>query len=165
MEETLDKDGNVKKKRIYKSFISNTPGPKGKREAEQMASEYAVEKESIYTHKNLPLGEYMDRYIESRSAVLSPSTIKEYKRCRKNDLSDLTCKPIMDITQGTEMEIPILLATLGPMRRGEICALDSAHVSGNIVHVEFPDYVIDRIKNTKGPITTLYPAQISNRFV
>ena len=64
-----------------------------------------------------------------------------------------------------EMEIPILLATFGPMRRGEIYALDSAHVSGNIVHVEFPDYVIDRIKNTKGPITTLNPAQISNRFV
>lgn len=33
------------------------------------------------------------------------------------------------------MELPILLAAFGPMRRGEICALDTADISGNIVHV------------------------------
>lgn len=33
------------------------------------------------------------------------------------------------------MELPILLAAFGPMRRGEICALDSTDISGNIVHV------------------------------
>ena len=256
-EETTEKDGKVKKKRVYKSFVSNTPGPKGKREAEQIAAEYAAEKEALCSRPNLTLGEYMDRYIESRSEVLSPSTVKEYKRCRKNDLPELTCKQIMNITQediqkainkhalnhspktvrnthgflsvvmytyrpnfpirtdlpkkvrpnlyvpsdddilklmnftrGTEMEVPILLAAFGPMRRGEICALDSDHISGNIVHVEFsialnennewvkkrpksyagdryiefPDYVIQKIKDIEGPITMLNPAQVSNRF-
>ena len=35
------------------------------------------------------------------------------------------------------MEIPILLAAFGPIRRSEICALDSDHINGNIVHVEY----------------------------
>ena len=88
------------------------------------------------------------------------------------------------------MEIPVLLAAFGPMRRGEICALDSDHIKGNIVHVEysialnennewvkkrpksyagdryiaFPDFVIDKLSDKKGSITDLNPAMISNRF-
>lgn len=30
-----------------------------------------------------------------------------------------------------------LFAAFGPMRCGEICALDSDHINGNIVHVEY----------------------------
>lgn len=89
------------------------------------------------------------------------------------------------------MEIPILLAAFGPMRRSEICALDSDHISGNIIHVEyamvmdennkwvikppksfagdrnieFPDFVIEKLKNKSGRVVTLSPAQISDRFV
>ena len=33
------------------------------------------------------------------------------------------------------MELPVLLAAFGPMRRGEICALTSDDISGNVVHV------------------------------
>ena len=43
----------------------------------------------------------------------------------------------MKASQNTPMEIPILLAAFGPMRRSEICALDSNHISGNIIHVEY----------------------------
>ena len=34
------------------------------------------------------------------------------------------------------MEIPVLLAAFGPMRRSEICALTSDQIDGNIVHVD-----------------------------
>lgn len=37
--------------------------------------------------------------------------------------------------KGTDMELPVLLAAFGPMRRGEICALKAEDISGNIVHV------------------------------
>lgn len=250
-------DGTEKKKRIYRSFTSDIPGPKGKREAERLASIWAAGKETA-SKTNKTLGDAYDEYIELRSPVLSPSTIREYKRSRRCDLANLMDKKIMNITQdmiqdainkealckspksvrnihgllssvlkhyrpefalntslpqkvppkifipaeddikrvlqyveGTEMEIPILLAAFGPMRRGEICALDSDHINGNIVHVEysmaldennnwvkkapksisgdryieFPDFVIEKINGITGPITSLKPNQISDRFI
>lgn len=33
------------------------------------------------------------------------------------------------------MELPVLLAAFGPMRRSEICALEASDISRNIVHV------------------------------
>ena len=88
------------------------------------------------------------------------------------------------------MEIPILLAAFGPMRRSEICALTSDHIKGNIVHVEramvmsdshtwvlkyaktyagdryipFPDFVAKKLKRINGRIVELNPDQISKQF-
>ena len=88
------------------------------------------------------------------------------------------------------MEKAILLAAFGPMRRGEISALDSDHIEGNIVHVEFsmaldennnwvkkspkslagnreielPGFVIDTFSGIAGKIVDLNPTQISHRF-
>lgn len=91
---------------------------------------------------------------------------------------------------GTDMELPILLAAFGPMRRGEICCLQSENISGNIVHVcanmvldqnrnwilkspksyagdryiDYPDFVAQKWKGIKGPITNLHPNNITDRF-
>ena len=46
-EELKQPDGTTKKKRIYESFTSDIPGPKGKRMAEKMAAEFAVRKEQL----------------------------------------------------------------------------------------------------------------------
>lgn len=203
-EDILQADGSTKKKRIYKSFTCDIPGPKGKRKCEQLAAEWAATKEISIVTPNITVGEAIDKYIQQRSAVLSPSTVKEYKASRKRDLqelmdvkldvltqeqiqkainreclthspktvrnmhglltaaisayrpdfaiktdlpkkkrpslyipSDADVKRIMEFAKGTPMEIPILLAAFGPMRRSEICALDSDHINGNIVHVEY----------------------------
>lgn len=256
-EYTATDDGRIEKKRVYRSFTCDTPGPRGKREAERMAAEFAVDKE-LAKHCTLTLGECLDRYIDGRSRVLSPNTIREYRRARKAVLPELMDKRLDKITQedvqlaindaclnhapktvrnmhglisavmaayrpdfalhtvlpkktrpnlytpsdedvrllleavkDTEMEIPVLLAAFGPMRRGEICALDSKHIKGNVVHVEwsmaknedhewvikrpksyagdrfimFPDFVIEKIKGKEGRIVELNPDQVSNRFV
>lgn len=256
-EEIMQPDGSIKKKRIYKSFTSNIPGHKGKRDAEKQAADWAASKEAISKCK-LTYGEALDRYIEARSSVLSPGTIREYKRSRKADLQGLMGKMLSDITQeqiqieinkeslthspksvrnmhgllsavfaayrpefvlrtalpkkvrptlyiptetdirklmgyveGTEMEIPVLLAAFGPMRRGEIAALRSDHIKGDIVHVEFamaldennkwvqkstksesgdryiqfPSFVIKKLEGIDGKITSLKPNQISDRFI
>lgn len=256
----FDKNGQQKKKRIYKSFTCDDPSPKGKRRAEKDAAAWAAEKENrtnTTSKKNMTLGEAMDSYIAYRSAVLSPATIREYKRSRNIDLQNLmdikvnaitqemiqveinreslnhspktvrnmhglltavmkTYRPdfaintklpekirpklyvpsdddimrLMDTVNGTNLEIPVLLAAFGPMRRSEICALDSDHINGNIVHVEFamvkdehkkwvikppksyagnryiefPDFVINKISGRKGRIVDIYPSQISNHF-
>ncbi len=49
--------------------------------------------------------------------------------------SDAEIKQLLSSVAGTDMELPVLLAAFGPMRRGEICALSSEDISGNIVHV------------------------------
>lgn len=256
-EESIQPDGSVKKKRIYKSFTSDIPGPKGKRMAEQAASMWAAEKENTNSVQNITFGEALNRYIESREAVLSPRTIMDYKRIRKNELqsimnikialitqediqkavnieaqnhspktvrnshglisavlriyrpnfalntalpkkarpniyvpSDAEIRQLLSAVSGTDMELPILLAAFGPMRRGEICALSSDDISGNIVHVcknmvinserkwiiktpksyagdryiDYPDFVADKWSGRTGRIVYLTPDAITNRF-
>ena len=103
--------------------------------------------------------------------------------------SDDEVKQLLTYAKGTELEIPILLAAFGPMRRGEICALEASDINGNIVHVknamvkapdrswvikapktyssdryiEFPDFVIDLLPE-EGKITNLHPNMITDRF-
>lgn len=257
-EKALDpKTGKEKNKRIYKSFTCDVPGPKGKRIAEQMAAEWAAEKETTTAVTDITLGEAIDRYIASRESILSPRTIMDYKRIRKNDLqgimhikisvitqediqreinqdalkhspktvrnnhglisavlglyrpnfaiktdlpkkvrpdlyipSDAEVARLMNITRDTEMELPILLAAFGPMRRGEICAVSADDISGNIIHVhrnmvrteagswilkspksyagdryiEFPDFVAEKWKARNGRLVNLNPNQITRKF-
>lgn len=244
-------------KRHYKSFTSDDPSPAGRREAERLAAVYAATKETESKCSTMTLKTAWNQYIEDRSAVLSPATIREYKRSLNSDLqmlmdikiseitqdvvqkainyesrshspksirnmhgllsavlntyrpnfalhtdlpqkvrpnlyvpSDEEVKRIMDFTAGTVMELPILLAAFGPMRRGEICALDTKHISGNVVHVcrnmvmnennkwvikqpksyagdryiEYPDFVARKWDLLEGRITELYPSNISDRF-
>lgn len=255
-----NKTGKPKQRRVYESFTSDDPSSKGRKAAELAAAEFQANRESGKTQirkSSLTLGQAIDDYIALRSAVLAPSTVREYKRSRKKDLQNLMDKKIASITQediqseinleslthspktvrnmhglltavfgvyrpdfnihtklpekirptlyipsdddvcklmdavaGTALEIPVLLAAFGPMRRSEICALDSDHVQGNIVHVElamvsddnnnwvikqpksfagnryieFPDFVIEKFPKQPGRIVNLYPYQISNHF-
>lgn len=257
-EDVLHPDGTTKKKRIYKSFTCDIEGKKGKRIAEQMATEWAADKE-LSSRYDKTFGEALDEYIENRSSVLSPATIREYQNLRKHSIQGLMNIKIFNITQDNiqseinketlthspktvrnmhgiisavmhtyrpnfalntqlpktirptlyipsdeeiqvliayvskkdpEMEKAILLAAFGPMRRGEICALDSNHINGCTVHVEysltqdknknwilkspkslagnryivFPQFVIDKISDIDGRIVELNPTQISHRF-
>ena len=256
-EEIIQPDGTTKQKRIYKSFTCDIPGPKGKRMAEKMAADWAANKESRKTC-SIAIGQAIDEYVALRSSVLSPGTIREYKRMRKSNMqgimnikidaitqeqiqkeinreslshspktvrnmhgllsaimrsyrpdfalntalpkkiqpnlyipTDDDVKKLMDCVAGTEMEMPVLLAAFGPMRRGEIAALESDHVNGNIVHVEysialdennnwvkkspksisgnryieFPDFIAQKLSKIDGKITNLTPGQISDHFI
>jgi integrase len=48
---------------------------------------------------------------------------------------DNDIKTLLNAVKGQRIEIPILLAAFGPMRRSEICALTSDDVNGNIITV------------------------------
>lgn len=256
-EEILQTDGSTKQKRIYKSFTCDVKGPKGKRIAEKLATEWAEEKENVAKVHDITIGEAIDRYIESRENVLSPRTIMDYKRIRKNDLQSLMGLKIATVSQddiqrainidaqkhspktvrnnhglisavmkefrpnfaintrlprkvrpdlyvptdaeiqaliqeisGTVMELPVLLAAFGPMRRGEICALNSDDISRNVVHVcknmvitengdwkikapksyngdrfiDYPDFVAEKWEKKTGRIVDLTPDDITNKF-
>lgn len=104
--------------------------------------------------------------------------------------SDKDVKQLLSHIAGKELEIAVLLAAFGPMRRGEICALTSDDIHGNIVNVnksmvmgpdrlwtikqpktyssyreiEYPDFVIQKITGIDGRIIKATPEQITNRF-
>ena len=255
-EEILQKDGTIKKKRIYRSFTCQIQGPAGKRKCEQMAASWAADKE-LSSGCSVSFGAALEEYIHSRENVLSPRTIMDYKCTRKNYIQSLMSIPIDRITQediqrainleavhlspktirnihglisavlkayrpefalntslpkkkkvemyipsdedvkklisaaeGTDMELPILLAAFGPMRRGEICALRAEDINGSWVHVhrnmvcteegtwvekspksyagdrriKFPAFVADKLAGRSGRIVSITPDQITNRF-
>ena len=112
---------------------------------------------------------------------------------KKPDLyvpSDHDIKILLKHVAGTELEIAVLLAAFGPMRRGEICALESSDISGNIITVSksmvmdenrqwhikqpktyssyraiyYPDFVIQKMKHINGRIIKGTPENITNRF-
>lgn len=100
-------------------------------------------------------------------------------------------KKVIEITKDTRFEIPVLLAAFGPMRRGEICALESSDINENIItvskslvkttenkwvlkppktfssyrRIEYPDFVIEKLKGIKGKITDMTPDAITDGFL
>ena len=103
--------------------------------------------------------------------------------------TELEVKGLLQIFRNTELEVPIMLAAYGGLRRGEICALRMSDIDGDFVHVSravvrdqsgawvtkdpktassvrsvlLPHFVIERIQE-QGYITHLLPSQVSNRF-
>lgn len=79
----LGKDKDGKKK--YKSVTAPT-----KKEAKKAADRLELSLNSCYINYNdLTLGQAYDMYIESKSSVLSPSTIAGYKKCKRNYFKEL----------------------------------------------------------------------------
>ena len=103
--------------------------------------------------------------------------------------TELEVKGLLQIFRNTELEVPIMLAAYGGLRRGEICALRMSDIDGDFVHISravvrdpsgawvtkdpktassvrsvlLPHFVIERIQE-QGYITHLLPSQVSNRF-
>lgn len=71
-------------KRIYKSFTAST-----KKEAEYMAAEYALNQKLSDQPDKMTLEEAMERYIEMKNNVLSPSTLNGYKCIQRNSFLDI----------------------------------------------------------------------------
>jgi len=105
--------------------------------------------------------------------------------------SDDDIKKLLKHIEGTELEIAVLLAAFGPMRRGEICALTSDDIHGNVVtvskcmvqgpdgqwyvkqpktygsyrEIEYPDFVIKKISHIKGKIIKTPPYGVTKKFI
>lgn len=73
-----------KGERKSKSFTAST-----KREAESLAAVFLTEREHDNKAENITLGQLADRYIETRSNLLSPTTIAAYKKIKRNAFLDL----------------------------------------------------------------------------
>lgn len=174
----------------YKSFTAPT-----RREAEAKAATYTLDRKDRENGK-ITVREAIDRYIQSKETVLSPSTVRGYRIIYRNNLqsimdlklesltqekiqkaiseeakthkpktirnihgllssaltmfapdirlnttmpqkkrpdyytpTDADVKALLSAVEGTELEIPILLASTGSLRRSEICALTKSDVT------------------------------------
>lgn len=115
-----------------------------------------------------------------------PARIKPELYCPNDD----DVKRLLEHIQGTELEIAVLLAAFGPLRRGEICALTSDDIHGNRItisksmvldtnrnwiikqpktygsyrEIELPETVIEKLHGKEGRLIQATPDQITNRF-
>lgn len=103
--------------------------------------------------------------------------------------TELEVKGLLQIFRDSDMEVPVMLAAYGGLRRGEICALRMSDIDGDFVRVSravvrdqsgewvtkepktpssirsvlLPHFVIERI-HERGHITHLLPCQVSDKF-
>lgn len=84
-------DGAGKKK--YKSFTAKT-----KKEAELMAAEYLMEQKDDQAPAGMTLKRAIEKYCDMKSNILSPSTLREYRRLGAHAYSDLENKSIEKIS-------------------------------------------------------------------
>lgn len=83
------KDSNGKK--IMKSFTADT-----KRDAEFLAAQFLAENKEAPA--DMTVGKAIDKYIDSKSNILSPTTISGYKGIRRNNLQGLMDIKLRDLT-------------------------------------------------------------------
>lgn len=61
--------------------------------------------------------------------------LPQRKRPSLNIPDETTVHEVFQIVKGTDLEVPVLLAALVPMRRGEICGAKLEDLDGNILHI------------------------------
>lgn len=81
-------------KRKYKSFTAET-----KKAAEYEAAEYMMQKRGKQAPEKMTIGESIDRYINSKTSVLSPSTIRGYRLDRRIRLQSIMNIFLDDLSQ------------------------------------------------------------------
>lgn len=124
-----------------------------------------------------------------RPGFVLNTTLPQKQKTKMYIPTDEDIKKLLAAVENTELEIPILLAAFGPMRRGEIFALTSDDIIGNNVIVNkamclnekvwvtkdpknyssnrviyFPDFVIEKLKPIKGQIVTMSPSTFNKVF-
>lgn len=102
---TDPKTGKQKSKRIYVSFTSDDPSPRGRKEAELAATQFQAQntlkqKQQAHNYGDMSVGDIVDLYIASREALKrSPTTIQEYKSIRKSAFPDLMQLRLKDLDE------------------------------------------------------------------
>lgn len=161
-----------------------------------------IKQEDIQNAINIEAGRLAPKTIRNIHGLIS-AVFKTYRpnfalnttlpQKRKTKLyipTDAEVKRLLQVISGTEMELPVLLSAFGPMRRGEICALDMSDISGTVVHVyknmvrtednrwiikvpksyegdryiDYPAFVADKWAGRSGRLVNLTPNNITDRF-
>lgn len=112
----------------YKSFTAER-----KADAEYAANLYLQTCKDKRSPTKITVGEAIDQYIESKSNILSPSTIREYRRMRKQYLKTIVDKPVFKLSnQEVQTAINIEAQTHAYKTVRNIFGLLSAALKGKV---------------------------------
>ena len=130
-------------KNHYESFTAST-----KAEAEMLAATFAGTKHRT-SRTDMTVIEAIQGYINAKEAVLSPSTIREYKRAIKRDYDSIASLKIKRLTsEDMQLFISRLSATLAPKTVKNRYALLTASIGlyapDMVFRVTFPQKQIKR---------------------
>ena len=132
-----------KKKRIYESFTSNDPACRGKIEAEILANEFYLNRKRKSRHTDrLTLFEAIEKYITVSNVSLSPKTIEEYWKIRKNCFQSIMDIELRNLTDDI-LQDAITVESQRPNRR---CTKNTRTISPKTV------------RNAYGPGICRYPS-------
>lgn len=132
---------------------------------------------------------YICKVLRSNDIEPPACNLPQRKRPVLNIPDEKTIHKLFELVKDTELEVPVLLAALVPMRRGEICAAKLEDLNGNVLHihrsmavgdkgitaekapktdssdryVELPEYVADKIR-AQGYICNISVKALSKRF-
>ena len=130
-----DPDG----KRHYESFTAAT-----KKEAEYMAAEFVMNKERLSDCRRWTLGEAIDKYIDLKRPVLSPTTIQGYERIRQWDFQDIMNVPIGKLNSAMLQEAISQESTRTTSRRGNTISPKSVKNAYGLISATLSYYLPDR---------------------
>ncbi len=86
-------------KRKYESFTAPS-----KKEAEYLAAEFAAGKSEKKSTILTTFNDAIDSYIDSKSNILSPSTIRGYRIMQRNAFPELINKPVSELENGIAIQ-------------------------------------------------------------
>ena len=114
-----------------------------KREAEAKAAAVKTGLQSAQKRRDITVGEAIDLYIDSKDAVLSPSTIAGYKKQRANTLQTLMDIPVANLTQeAVQLAVNSMARTKSPKyvknAHGLLTAALSVYRPDFILHTTLP---------------------------
>ena len=89
---------NGKKVAKYESFTSSDPSPRGKKEAEKLAAEFALNKERL-SRTDYTVKEALEGYLASKSNIISPTTYRGYQTLINNAYGEILHLKTRKITQ------------------------------------------------------------------
>ena len=101
---------NGKQKRVYERFTAPT-----RKEAEYMAAEFQMNKSRRTSSETMTVAQAIESYIDSKSNILSPATIRSYRSFQRNHFQNIGQIPIKKLTrQMVQKEFNTYAATLSP---------------------------------------------------
>lgn len=105
---------------------------------------------------------YICRILRANDIAPPECNLPQRKRPILNIPDEQTIKDVFDVVRGTDLEIPVMLAAIVPMRRGEICGASIDDLDEkNILHIHSSLAIGDKgTLNIKAPKT-----DSSDRFV
>lgn len=111
--------------------------------------------------------------LRSQGIGIGNVQLPQYQRPDLNIPEEDLVRQLLASVAGTHLEVPVLLAALGPMRRGEICALsmgdidfdtNTVHVRRNMVVNSSGQWVIKQPKSGAGQRDIQYPAMVIDKI-